>query len=73
MGKYQGYQPLLVDIVKFFRTGKSPVSEAETLEIYAFMAAAEESKRLGGREVKIETVMNIARSNGKATLAQLLE
>ncbi len=73
LGKYQGYQPLLVDIVKFFRTGKSPVSEAETLEIYAFMAAAEESKRLGGREVKIETVMNIARSNGKATLAQLLE
>lgn len=72
LGKYQGYQPLLVDIVKFFRTGKSPVTEAETLEIYAFMEAADQSKRNGGIEVQLETVMKDAESNAKATLDRLL-
>ena len=72
LGKYQGYKPLLVDIVKFFRTGQAPVSEAETLEIYAFMQAADESKRQGGIAIQIETLMNQAKSNAKATLERLL-
>lgn len=72
LGDYQGYKPLLVDIIKFFRTGKPPVSEAETLEIYAFMEAADQSKRNGGREVLLETVMKDAESNAKATLDRLL-
>ena len=46
--KPSSYFPLLVEIVRFFKTGKPPVSEAETLEIYAFMSAADESKRQGG-------------------------
>ena len=33
---------------KFFRTGKPPVSAEETIEIFAFMEAADESKRKGG-------------------------
>ncbi len=57
-----GYEPLVVEIVKFFRTGKSPVSLAETLEVYAFMEAADESKRQGGKPVSIESVMARARS-----------
>lgn len=73
LGDYQGYEPLLVDIVKFFRTGVPPVSEAETLEIYAFMQAADESKHQGGIEIQIDTVMKDAESNAKATLARLLE
>ena len=48
-GGFDGYEPLIVEIVKFFKTGKPPVSEAETLEIFAFMEAADESKRQGGR------------------------
>ena len=35
---------LVIEIAKFFRTGQPPVSAAETLEIYAFMEAADESK-----------------------------
>src|SRR5207253_1613370 len=31
------YRPLLVEIVKFFQTGKPPVANAETLEMFAFM------------------------------------
>ena len=42
---YGGYEPLLVEICKFFRTGRPPVEARETLEIFAFMEAADESKR----------------------------
>lgn len=59
-GGFDGYEPLLVEIVKFFKTGKVPVSEAETLEILAFMEAADESKRQGGGPVTLESVMEKA-------------
>jgi predicted dehydrogenase len=57
IGPYQGYRPLVVDIVKFFRSGIVPVQSEESLEIYAFMEAADESKRLGGKAVTLESVM----------------
>jgi predicted dehydrogenase len=60
-GGFDGYEPLLVEIVKFFKTGKPPVSAAETLEIFAFMEAADQSKRQGGCPVSIESVMQKAR------------
>src|SRR5207245_83421 len=47
------YAPLVREIMKFFQTGVAPVSPDETLEIYAFMEAADESKRLGGQPVRI--------------------
>lgn len=59
-GKFEGYEPLLVEIVKFFKTGEPPVSAEETLEIFAFMEAADESKRQGGCPVSIESVMQKA-------------
>ncbi len=59
-GKYEGYSPLVVEMVKFFKTGKPPVSAEETLEIMAFMEAADESKRLDGAPVKIKDVMRRA-------------
>ena len=60
-GRFEGYEPLLVEIVKFFRTGKPPISAEETLEILAFMEAADESKRQGGSPVSIESIMAAAR------------
>ncbi len=51
------YAPLVREIMKFFQTGIAPVSPEETLEIYAFMEAADESKRRGGAPVKISEVM----------------
>lgn len=50
---YQGYQPLLREIVKFFRTGVAPVSPDETLEIMAFMEAAEMSAKRGGAPITL--------------------
>ncbi len=60
VGSYDGYEPLVVDIVKFFRTGVAPVSPEETLEIYAFMEAADESKRRDGAEVTLAEVLKKA-------------
>ena len=61
LGPYEGYRPLLVEIVRFFRTGIPPVGAEETLEIFAFMSAADESKRLGGAPVRVADVRARAR------------
>jgi hypothetical protein len=60
LGPFKGYDNLLVQIIDFFKTGKVPVQPEETLEIYAFMEAADESKRTGGAPVNLETVMQKA-------------
>jgi hypothetical protein len=60
-GPYKGYEPLLVEICKFFDSGKAPVAAEETLEIYAFMEAADESKRQGGKPVTLASVLERAR------------
>ena len=73
VGKYDGYRPLVVEIVKYFKTGEIPVQPAETLEIYAFMEAADESKRQGGAEVLIEDVLSKARKEAAARLKELGE
>ena len=57
------YTRMLREIIKFFRTGKPPVSSDITLEIYAFMEAADESKRRGGLPVKISEVLKKAGLN----------
>ncbi|NBV87736.1 MAG: gfo/Idh/MocA family oxidoreductase, partial [Verrucomicrobia bacterium] len=51
------YTPLIAEIVKFFQTGISPVAAEETLNLFAFMEAADESKRQGGRTVSIAEVL----------------
>jgi predicted dehydrogenase len=60
-GGYGGYEPLVVEIVKFFKSGKPPVTADETLEIVAFMEAADESKRLAGAPVSLAAVFTKAR------------
>lgn len=61
LGKYNGYNLLLAEIIKFFQTGIVPVNPEETIEIFAFMAAAEESKLSGGLPVELEKVIRNAR------------
>jgi hypothetical protein len=57
VGGYDGYAPLVREVVKFFQTRVAPVSEAETIEILAFMEAADESKRQGGQTVKLAEML----------------
>ena len=60
IGAFDGYAPLVVEIVKFFQTKKSPVDIAETKELFAFMEAADESKRQGGKPVLLKEVLSKA-------------
>ncbi len=55
------YAPLVSEIIKFFQTGISPVPAEETIEMFAFMEAADESKRRGGAPVKLSEVLAAAR------------
>ncbi|WP_145371083.1 Gfo/Idh/MocA family oxidoreductase [Maioricimonas rarisocia] len=69
--RFRGYGPLVESIVHFFKTGEAPVEQAETLEIYAFMTAADESKRQGGAPVRIEDVLSSARTEAHRKLVEL--
>jgi predicted dehydrogenase len=70
VGKFGGYRPLVVEIVKCFRTGVVPIEERETLELYAFMEAADESKRQGGRPVALADVLAQARAEAAKKIAE---
>ena len=61
-GKFGGYDPLVADVIKFFKTGKVPVPAQETIEIFAFMSAADESKAKGGCPVNIKDVIAKAKA-----------
>ena len=57
LGPYDGYDALSLKIAEFFKSRTSPVDDKETIEIYAFMEAADESKRRGGKSVRLDEVM----------------
>ncbi|RPD42768.1 Gfo/Idh/MocA family protein [Chitinophaga barathri] len=65
LGPFKGYVPLVVQIAEFFRTGKAPVQESETLEILAFMEAADESKKKNGASVTLESMISRAKKHRK--------
>jgi predicted dehydrogenase len=71
IGNFGGYRPLVVEIVKFFKTRQVPVSQQETLAIYAFMEGADESKRQNGAEVKLADIMKRAEEAATKRLAEL--
>ena len=71
LGSFEGYRPLVLQIGKFFRTGEPPVSAQETLEMFAFMSAADESKKLGGAAVSVGDLLREARVAAVARLKSL--
>jgi predicted dehydrogenase len=60
LGNFGGYNALLFKILEFFNTGIPPVNADETLDIFAFMQAAEESKMKGGAPVDVAKVVKKA-------------
>src|SRR5205807_8418425 len=64
-GREGGYEELCAEVGRFFKTGKPPVGAEETIEIFAFMEAADESKRQGGAPVSLASVL----ANAKAEAA----
>ncbi len=62
IGAYDSYDVLLFEIVKMFRTGQVPVSAEETLELYAFMEAAEQSAKKGGEDINVKSLIEKTRA-----------
>ena len=54
------YEGLVIEIARFFKTRQSPVSEDVMLEIFAFIEAADESKRQNGVPVTLASVFEKA-------------
>ena len=73
LSNFQGYDPLVMAIGKFFSTGEVPVTADETLELYAFMEAADESKRQGGATVSVPATLEKARAAAHEKLIGLLK
>jgi hypothetical protein len=71
LGKYNGYNPLLAEIIRFFQTGIVPVRSEETTEIFAFMTAADVSKQRGGTIVEIDEVLQKAREEAKIIITNI--
>jgi hypothetical protein len=50
----------VVAIAEFFKTGRPPVAPEETIELYAFLEAAERSRQQGGKPVSVADVLQEA-------------
>lgn len=68
-GGYAGYKVLLNQILDYFKTGVSPVSPEETIEIFAFMKASNMSRERGGAIVTIAEATAEGRKDADAILA----
>lgn len=72
LGPYDGYEPMLRAVTRFFDTKQPPVDENVTKEICAFMEAADKSKSLGGREVSLADIWSEGASRARQKLKQIL-
>ena len=70
-GSYAGYKPLVERIASFFLTGEVPVQPSETIELIAFMTAADVSKQKQGAAVSIESVMQEAKQQVAGRISEL--
>ena len=72
-GQLRGFdipEELCREVARFFKTGTAPVRAEETLEIFAFMEAADESKRQGGAPVSLVSVMMKAKTEAAVKSAR---
>ena len=69
-GKYEGYGHLIDQVVRFFKTRKVPVPPEETIEIFAFMSAADESKAKGGCPVSLDEMIQKAKRENELRRTQ---
>jgi predicted dehydrogenase len=72
LGPLVGYNPLLDEIIRFFQTSNIPVKAEDTLEICAFMEAADESKLINGGTVNVDEIWKRARKVAQKKLKELI-
>ena len=70
-GTYSGYEPLLKEILTFFKTRVSPIPEKETLEIFTFIEAADISKKKGGKIISMEATYAKGEKEAKKLIRKL--
>lgn len=70
-GGYEGYQPLVKVIAQFFVDGELPIDPSETIELYAFMSAADKSKEQGGVPVEVQPLIEQATKEANERLKSL--
>lgn len=58
--KAWGYEALCAEIARFLTSKRSPVASEVTIEMFAFMEAADQSKRLGGIPVSVADTIRTA-------------
>jgi predicted dehydrogenase len=58
--KYMGYGGLAIELAKYFKGGEPPVSAAETLEIFAFLQAIDESRAQNGEMVPLKNLLKMS-------------
>jgi hypothetical protein len=66
VGEWGGYADLCREIATFFKTRKPPVASEETIEIMAFMEAADRSKAQGGASISLADVLAGAKAEAAA-------
>jgi len=71
VGTYEGYEGLLKEILKFFKTNIVPVSEKETLEIFTFMEASNVSKAQNGKIIYMEDIYKKGQKDAKKLIKKL--
>lgn len=71
VGPYEGYEKLLDEILTFLKTGVSPVPDEETLEIFTFMEASNQSKRKGGQIISMEETYQKGLKDARKLLEKL--
>jgi len=70
--KYEGYEPMVVRFAEFFAGGPVPVPNQESVEIMAFIEAAQLSSQRGGVPVSLTEAVDAARVQAKHRLQTLL-
>lgn len=73
VGGYDGYKPLLDQILTFFKTRVAPVSEKETLEIFTFMEASNISKKHNGEIISMDETYKKAQKEAEELIRKLKE
>ncbi|MDO5552415.1 MAG: DUF1080 domain-containing protein [Planctomycetia bacterium] len=66
-GGYEGYNLLFDQVAKFFETGIAPIDPRETIAMFAFMSACDESWAAGGKQIALADVLNRAREQKTLT------
>lgn len=56
LGPFSSYAPMITEIINFFETGKPPVTEAQTMEIFTFIRAADISRKRNGATIALASV-----------------